>query len=192
MLEKDGQALAFTLVTNNGNPQRKAIMTIAQEAWQKLGIDIKVQAFEWTVFLEEFVETDNFDAVVLAWGGGGINPDLHTIWHSSQTHHYEQNHVGYQSAAADELIMKIRSTYDEAEQVRLGHQLHRLIAEDQPYTFLYEPLKPQVFDKRIAIVEHDANGNEKVQRIKTLAAGSVLQLLPKWRKFSDVPQYAAQ
>ena len=192
LLEKDGQVFAFTLVTNNGNPQRKAIMTIAQEAWQKLGIDIKVQAFEWTVFLEEFVETDNFDAVVLAWGGGGMNPDLHTIWHSSQTHHYEQNHVGYQSARADDLIMKIRATYDADEQIRLAHQLHRVIAEDQPYTFLYEPLKPQVFDKRIAILNRSADGRESIERIKTPPSGSVLQFFNKWRKFSDVPQPSAQ
>jgi len=192
LLEKDGQIFAFTLVTNNGNPQRKAIMTIAQEAWRKLGIDIKVQAFEWTVFLEEFVETDNFDAIVLAWGGGGMNPDLHTIWHSSQTHHYEQNHVGYQSSRADELIMKIRATYDADEQVRLAHQLHRIIAEDQPYTFLYEPLKPQVFDKRIAIVNRSPEGRETIEKIKTPPSGSVLQFFNKWRKFPDVPQYSAQ
>jgi ABC-type transport system substrate-binding protein len=188
LLEKDGQVFAFTLVTNNGNPQRKAIMTIAQEAWQKLGIDIKVQAFEWTVFLEEFVETDNFDAVVLAWGGGGLNPDLHTIWHSSQTHHYEQNHVGYQSARADELIMKLRATYDPDEQVRVAHELHRVIAEDQPYTFLYEPLQPQVFDKRIAILNRDPDGHESIERLKTPPSGNVLQFFKKWRKFADVPQ----
>jgi ABC-type transport system substrate-binding protein len=190
LLEKDGQVFAFTLVTNNGNPQRKAIMTIAQEAWQKLGVDIKVQAFEWTVFLEQFVETDNFDAVVLAWGGGGLNPDLHTIWHSTQTDHYEQNHVGYQSPRADELIMKLRATYDPEEQVRLAHQLHRVIAEDQPYTFLYEPLKPQVFDKRIAILNRDADGRESIERLKTPPSGNVLQFFNKWRKFADVPQAA--
>jgi ABC-type transport system substrate-binding protein len=167
-------------------------MTIAQEAWRKLGIDIKVQAFEWTVFLEEFVETDNFDAVVLGWGGGGMSPDLHTIWHSSQTHHYEQNHVGYQSPRADELIMKIRATYDPDEQVRLAHQLHRIIAEDQPYTFLYEPLKPMVFDKRIAILNRSADGHESIEKIKTPPSGAVLQFFNKWRKFADVPTPSAQ
>jgi len=192
LLEKDGRVFAFTLVTNNGNPQRKAIMTIAQEAWRKLGIDIKVQAFEWTVFLEQFVETDNFDAVVLAWGGGGMNPDLHTIWHSSQTHAYERNHVGYQSPRADALIVQLRATYDADEQVRIAHQLHRIIAEDQPYTFLYEPLKPQVFDKRIAIVNRAADGRESIEKIRTPPSGSVLQFFNKWRKFPSVPQYAAQ
>ena len=190
MLEKDGKLLAFTLVTNSGNIQRKAIMTIAQEAWRKLGIDAKVQAFEWTVFLEEFVEKDNFDAIVLAWSGGAINPDMHTIWHSSQTHHYEQNHAGYQSAAADELIMKIRSTYDEAELIRLTHELHRVIAEDHPYTFLYEVLKPYSFDKRIALVRRDDRGAEHPEPIPTPPSGDVLHSFREWRKFTHAPGYA--
>jgi ABC-type transport system substrate-binding protein len=188
MLEKDGKVFAFTLVTNAGNLQRKAIMTIAQEAWRKLGIDIKVQEFEWTVFLEEFVEQNNFDAIVLAWGGGAINPDHHTLWHSSQTHPYQQNHAGYESAEADELIMKIRATYDFDEQVRLTRRLHRVVAEDQPYTFLYERLTPYVFDKRIAIARHDLHGAEHAEKLTTPPSGEVFHFFKDWRKFSQVPE----
>jgi ABC-type transport system substrate-binding protein len=188
MLEKDGKVFAFTLVTNAGNLQRKAIMTIAQEAWRKLGIDIKVQAFEWTVFLEEFVDQNNFDAIVLAWGGGAINPDHFTTWHSSQTHPYQANHGGYESAEADELIMKIRTTYDPEEQVRLTRRLHRLVARDQPYTFLYERLTPYVLDKRIALVRHDATGAERVEKLTTPPSGEVFHSFRNWRKFSHVPE----
>lgn len=188
MLEKDGKVFAFTLVTNNGNPQRKAIMTIAQEAWRKLGIDIKVQAFEWTVFLEEFVEVNNFDAIVLGWAGGAINPDKYIIWHSSQSHPHESNHVSYESARADELIMKIRTTYDEAETVRLTRELHRVIAEDQPCTFLYEPLRPLVFDKRIARVRRDPGGGERVEKLVTPPSGEVLHFFREWRKLPSVPE----
>jgi ABC-type transport system substrate-binding protein len=189
MLEKDGQVMAFTLVTNAGNLQRKAIMTIAQDAWRKLGVDIKVQAFEWTVFLEEFAEVSNFDAIVLAWGGGAINPDQHTIWHSSQTHPHEQNHVGYESARADELIMKIRTSYDQDETVRLAHQLHRVIAEDQPYTFLYERLLPYVFDKRIVSAQREPGGAEHFEKLATPPSGEVFHFFRDWRKLPSVPEH---
>jgi ABC-type transport system substrate-binding protein len=188
MLEKDGKPLAFTLVTNAGNLQRKAIMTIAQEAWRKLGIDAKVQAFEWTVFLEEFVDHNNFDAVVLAWGGGAISPDRHSIWHSSQTNHYQQNHAGYESAEADELIMKIRATYDFDEQVRLTRRLHRVIAEDQPYAFLYERLVPYVFDKRIMVAKQQPDGGEQLEALSTPPSGEVFHSFREWRKISALPE----
>lgn len=192
MLEKDGKSLEFTLVTNNGNPQRKAIMTIAQEAWRNLGIDCKIQAFEWTVFLEDFVEHNKFDAIVLAWGGGDINPDKYSIWHSSQTHDYELNHAGYQNAKADALIERIRIEYDPERQIKLTQELDRMIAADQPYTFLYEPLRPIVLDKRIVRVLRGPDGKEQYKKIETPLSGSVEQFFSQWRKLRTTPEYAAQ
>jgi ABC-type transport system substrate-binding protein len=192
LLEKDGKLLEFTLVTNNGNPQRKATMTIAQQAWRKLGIDCKIQAFEWTVFIEDVSHKHNFDAVVLAWNGGDINPDLYSIWHSSQTGPYKLNFCGYQSPRADDLISRIRVEYDSEKQVQLTHQLHRVIAEDQPYTFLYEPLKPVVLDKRIVRVLRMPDGREQIKKIETTRSGAIDEFFPQWRKLSAVPEYSAQ
>ena len=184
MLEKDGKVFEFTLVTNAGNLQRKAIMTIAQDSWRKLGVDIKIQDFEWTVFLEDFVDQLNFDAIVMAWGGGAINPDQYVNWHSSQTHKYEHNFTGYESAEADALIMKIRTTYDADEQIKLTRQLHRLIARDQPYTFVFERLTPYVFDKRLAVVRHDPDGTEHVDKLATPPSGDTFHSFRSWRKFT--------
>jgi len=190
ILEKDGKPLAFTLVTNAGNVQRKATMTIAQEAWRKIGVDCKVQAFEWTVFLEEFANKDNFDALVFGWVGADTTPDRYQIWHSSQADPYELNFVGYKSDEADDLIIKIREAYDVDEQISLAHRLHRVIAADQPYTFLYEPLQPKVFDKRIAIVDKQPDGREHIEQITTPPSGDVLHFFNKWRKLSSVPEFA--
>jgi ABC-type transport system substrate-binding protein len=192
LLEKDGKVLQFTLVTNNANPQRKAIMTVAQEAWRKLGIDCKTQAFEWTVFIDDFVDHGNFDAFVLGWTGGDVNPDLYQVWHSSQTHPYELNYTGYQSARADDLISRIRTEYDPDEQVRLTHALHHVIAEDQPYTFLYEPLKPIVLDKRIVRVRRTQGGEEKLEKIQTPLSGNVDQSLAEWRKLRTARELSPQ
>ena len=191
-LEKDGKPFQFTLVTNNANPQRKAIMTVAQEAWRKLGIDCKIQAFEWTVFIGDFVEQDNFDAIVLAWGGGDTNPDKYELWHSSQTHPFERNYAGYQSPEADDLITRIRLEYDPAAQIELAHELHRVIAEDQPYTFLYEPLQPIVYDKRIVRVRKAPDGTETFEKLRAPRVGTADQAMSEWRKLSPVPELAAQ
>ncbi|MEO6603905.1 MAG: ABC transporter substrate-binding protein [Polyangiaceae bacterium] len=192
MLEKGGKPLRFTLVTNNGNPQRKAIMTVAQEAWRKIGVECKIQAFEWSVFIEDFVNKDNFDAMVLGWIGADIDPNKYQIWHSSQTGPYQLNHVGYQSAEADALMERIRIEYDQDEQIRLTRQLHRRIAEDQPCTFLYEPFKPVVLDKRIARVLQTPDGQERAEKIVTSPSGSMDQFFPQWRKLSTVPEYSAE
>ena len=74
LLEKDGNVFQFTLVTNNANQQRKAVMTIAQEAWRKLGIDCKIQVFEWTVFIAEFIDVWQFRRLRIGLDGGRFEP----------------------------------------------------------------------------------------------------------------------
>lgn len=192
MLEKAGKPLQFTLVTNNGNLKRKAVMIVAQEAWRNIGIDCKIQAFEWSVFIEDFASKHNFDAMVLGWIGADLNPDKFQLWHSSQTHPFELNYSGYQNKEADSLIERIRVEYDPDEQIRLAHQLHRRIAEDQPYTFLFEEFRPVVLDKRIARVLPGPGGGERIEKIEPIPSSSIDQLITQWRKLSTVPEFSAE
>jgi ABC-type transport system substrate-binding protein len=190
ILQKDGKPLAFTLVTNVGNPSRKAVMIIAQEAWKKLGVDCKINVIEWTVFLEDFALKHNFDALVFGWVGGDASPDRYQIWHSSQSAPYKLNMVNYSSREADALIETIQRTYDTDEQVRLARKLHRVIADDQPYTFLYEPHQPRVIDRRIMRVGVDAQGQEHYTRIDTPPSGDTMYYFNQWRKLSHAPEAA--
>lgn len=189
-LEKDGKVLEFTLITNAANPQRKAILSIAQEAWRKIGVRCTTQVFEWTVFLEQFVHPRNFDAVVLGWVGGDINPDKYQVWHSSQGDKYELNHAGYASPEADRLMEEIRQEYDAERQIALARKLHRRIAEDQPYTFLYEPLRPYVLDRRIVVVNRKPDGSEGYEPIRPTPSGQIDYYFERWRKLPSVPEFA--
>lgn len=190
LLEKDGKVFEFALITNNANQQRKSVMTVAQEAWRKLGIRVTTQAFEWTVFLEDFIEPNKFDAYVLGWVGGDINPDKYQIWHSSQTDAYELNHIGFKSPEADRLLERIRQEYDRDRQIELARELHRLIASLNPCTFLYEPTRPYVLDARIATVNRDAEGRETYSKLTPSPGGEAFYYFDRWRKLRTWPQLA--
>ena len=117
-LEKDGRQFQFTLITNSGNDIRKAILAIAQDAWKQIGIDVRTDLLEWSVFIQERVNKLDFDALVLGWSMG-IDPDLYQIWHSSQTGPHQLNFVGLKIQQADELIVKIRQEYDYPDPGRI-------------------------------------------------------------------------
>ena len=187
-LEKDGKIFEFNLITNNGNPIRKNLLTIAQNAWKKIGVKVNTQVFEWAVFLGDFVNTGDFDAVVLGWSMG-IDPDLYQIWHSSQAGPQQLNFVGYKSQRADELIVRIRQEYNRDRQRQLTHELHRLIHEDQPYTFLYAPLSTRVLDKKIVLVQKGDDGKEEYQKIYPIKSGDITFHFHKWRKLEFTPDF---
>lgn len=183
-LEKNGKLLELNLITNHGNPIRKAIMTIAQNSWRRIGIKCNTQIFEWAVFLEDFVDPRKFDAVVLGWSMG-IDPDLYQIWHSSQSGPKQLNFVGYNNPEADRLILRVRQEYDVGKQRMLTHALHRVIAEDQPYTFLFATHGTTVLDKKIVVMNKDGS----YAPITPTRSGSIFFNFNRWQKLEFTPNF---
>jgi len=183
-LEKDGRRLAFTLITNSGNDLRKAMLTVAQDAWKQLGIDVRTDILEWSIFIQERVNKLDFDALILGWSMG-IEPDLYQIWHSSQTNPYQLNFVGFQNEAADELIVKIRQEYDHEKQVEYCHRLHELIAKEQPYTFLYVGKWTAVLDRRIVIRRQSPAGEFVFEPIRPTKTGNYTYDFNRWIKLPE-------
>ncbi len=190
-LEKNGKRFQFTLITNNGNDLRKAILTVAQDEWRKIGIDVRTDLLEWAVFIQERVDKADFDALVLGWSMG-IEPDLFQIWHSSQTHPFQLNFVGFKNDEADDLIVKIRQEYDHERQVAYCHQLHEIIAREQPYTFLYVTKWTAVLDKRIVLQETNSEGKVVYKKITPTKTGNYMFYFNKWIKLPQVPTFAAE
>ena len=189
ILEKDGKRFEFNLITNAGNPIRKSILSIVQNNWRKIGIQCNTQVFEWAVFLKDFVNSLKFDALVLGWSMG-TDPDLYQLWHSSQAGPKQLNFVGYENSEADRLIVSIRQEYDKVKQIQMTRQLHRLIARDQPYTFLYVRKATRLLDKKIVIVERRPDGSEKYVKIYPVKGGEIRYYFNKWRKLNFAPQFS--
>jgi ABC-type transport system substrate-binding protein len=188
-LVKDGQRLQFTLITNTGNDIRKAILAIVQDAWRHLGIDVRTDTLEWSVFIQERINRLDFDAVVLGWVMG-LEPDLFQIWHSSQTDPFELNFVGFKNDEADHLICGIRREYDHARQVKYCHRLHEIIAREQPYTFLFVRRWTAVLDRRIVIKEVDDDGDVVYKKIRPTKTGDYTFYFNKWIKLPQSHQFA--
>jgi ABC-type transport system substrate-binding protein len=190
-LEKDGKRFQFTLITNSGNDIRKSVMAIVQDAWRQIGIDVRTDLLEWSVFIQERVNKLDFDALILGWQMG-IEPDLYQIWHSSQTNPYQLNFVAFKNTVADDLIVKIRQEYDYDRQVLLCHQLHEIIAREQPYTFLYVSKWTAILDKRIVIKEVDSQGKVTYRKITPTKTGNYTFYFNRWIKLPEVPTFGAE
>ena len=187
-LKKDGKRFQFTLITNQGNNIRKAILSIAQDSWRKIGIDVRTDVLEWAVFIQERVDKHDFDAVVLGWTTP-IEPDLYQVWHSSQTGPNQLNFVAFKNEDADDLIVKIRQEYYRDRKVAYCHRLHEIIAHEQPYTFLYAGKWTAILDKRIVIKEVDPGGTVRYSRIKPTKTGDPTFYFNKWIKLHQAPRF---
>lgn len=137
-LKKGQEIFEFTIITNQGNDERIKTAQIIQSRLKDVGIKVKIKVVEWSVFLSEFIEKRNFDAILLGWSLGR-DPDCFDIWHSSKTKQGEFNFIGYNNAEVDKLLWDARRTFDQEKRKEYYNKIHEIIYAEQPYMFLYAP-----------------------------------------------------
>jgi peptide/nickel transport system substrate-binding protein len=152
MLVKDGRPFQFTVLTNQGNEQRLKTAQIIQQRLKRIGIDVKIRVLEWSSFITHFIDKRNFEAVILAWSITQ-DPDIYDVWHSSKTGPKELNFNGFKNAEVDRLLEEGRRTFDLGKRRACYYRIQEILAEEQPYTFLYVPDALPVVNARFRGIE---------------------------------------
>lgn len=152
ILVKNGKPFEFTVLVNQGNDIRIRTAELIQKRLRDVGISVKIRTIEWATFVNEFIDKRNFEAVILGWSFGP-EPDLFDIWHSSKQGPKEFNFISFENKEVDELIIKARHTTDQEERKKYYFRIQEILADEQPYTFLFIPYSLVVVHKRIKGIE---------------------------------------
>lgn len=110
-------------------------LTVFKEDAKKVGVEITLKNIEWNTF-SKLLREGKFDAVAMAWGGGGIEWDPKQIWHST-SQGGGSNYIGYSNPEVDKLIDEARTTWDRKKRAAKLKKVNDLIAADVPYIFLF-------------------------------------------------------
>lgn len=138
VLVKNGKPFQFTILTNQGNDLRIKTAQIIQQRLRAVGIPVKIRVIEFASLISNFIDKRDFDAIIMGWTISQ-DPDLFDVWHSSKTGPKELNFIGYSNPEVDRLIEEGRRTFDQEKRRRCYWRIQEILAEDQPYTFLYVP-----------------------------------------------------
>lgn len=157
ILEKGGKKLRFQLITNQGNGPRSQIAEILQRSWKRIGVQVDIRILEWATFLNEYINKGNFDAIVMGWNIIQ-DPDIYDVWSSNKCGGNGLNFICYQNEEVDKLLAEGQKSYDPAVRKKSYDKLQEIIAEDQPYTFLYVPYANTALSKRFKNVKPELAG----------------------------------
>ena len=132
--------LEFTVLVNQGNKEREKAAIILKQQFKKIGVKMNIRVLEWSALLKIINKPSapkDFDAVIIGWSLG-LDPDAYSIWHSSQ---YPKgfNFIKYNNPEADKLLESGRTTIDRDARKKIYAKLWNIIADDQPYVFLWYP-----------------------------------------------------
>lgn len=151
-LEKDGKPFEFEIITNQGNEIRAKCAEIIQRRLAEIGIRVKIRVIEWAAFVNDFINKRKFDATILGWTIP-MEPDLYDVWHSSKTGPQELNFVSFRNDEVDALIVRARETFDQPLRKQCYYRIQEILAEEQPYMFLYVPDALPILHARFRGVE---------------------------------------
>lgn len=135
--EINGQLVPFEFeyLIHSAKDYHQKVADIVKESVEQAGIRVNIRKLDWTVYAEQ-VRGKNFDAVRYAWGAA-IDPDPYPIFHSSQSREDGGNFLSYSNPRVDEICEQMREEFDPLKRWAMARELHRLIAEDSPMTFMF-------------------------------------------------------
>jgi peptide/nickel transport system substrate-binding protein len=135
LIGPDGQPFRFKLTYNSNNPVRTQIASFAKDAFAKAGIITDLDPSEWSVMLQRNKD-HKLDAMIIGWTGG-IEDDPYQIFSTSAISKVGSNTISYSDPELDKAMEAARAVSDVNKRMQLWHAVHRIIHEDQPYTFLF-------------------------------------------------------
>lgn len=147
LLDEAGvKKLKLTFLLTAGSRTVEQLATLMKEDFAKAGVTLELATVDFAVQLER-LRQHAFDVSSLQWTMS-LEQDNYNMFHGSQAKG-GQNYGAYQSAAADALLEKIRATDDAGARHALERELHRLVHDEQPYTFLSSPEVQTVIAPRV-------------------------------------------
>lgn len=151
ILEKDGKPFAFEILTNQ-NKQREMTAVLIQRRLKDVGIDVKIRVIEWASFVNQFIKTGDFDAVILGWSLS-LDPDQYNIWHSSQQKPGQFNFIGYSNKEVDQLLEEGRTELNPDKREKIYHAFSKILLRESPIVYLYAGYGLTAVSKRIKGIE---------------------------------------
>lgn len=149
--DKDGSELRFRFMYASESALYKRLAKLLKDEAAKVGVEVILEPYEWSVLMPRLSDRE-FESVVMGWGGDVLE-DFYQIFHSSQIGNRGSNYVGFKNAEADAIMEEVRRTFDEDKRNKLSHRLHRILHEEQPYTFLFTRPTFRLVDKRFKNVK---------------------------------------
>ncbi|KKR02490.1 MAG: Extracellular solute-binding protein family 5 [Candidatus Yanofskybacteria bacterium GW2011_GWA1_39_13] len=115
-----------------------SVANLLKEQWAKIGVELVIEVLP-SQDLQQVIKERGYQ--MLLFGEIlNIDPDPFSLWHSSQKRDPGLNLSLYDNKTADGLLEKARQTLNPLERIKQYQDFQKLVVEDVPAVFLYNPL----------------------------------------------------
>lgn len=153
---KDGVTFAFELLCPQESSTGRQTLTYYQQSLRSIGVDMKLRLVEYATS-RDLRRRREFHACYGAWTHSDDPDQDRGMWHSSAIDG-GANLVSYRNPRVDVLFDQAARTFDAAERQRCYREIHKLIYDDQPFTFVSVSPSLWALNKNLRGVEFGPRG----------------------------------
>lgn len=144
LLDREGKAVEFTIITSSSNAQRVKMATIIADDLGQLGMNVHPIPLEFRAVVDRVFQSNNYEACILGLGGGDADPNVAmNVWLSNGPTHVWNLHETHPATAwqaeIDRLMNEQMITVDYRRRKQLYDRVQQLIADNLPLIFLATP-----------------------------------------------------
>jgi len=141
LLDRAGNAVEFSIVTNASSKARERMAVMVQEDLGKLGIKVNVVTLDFPSLIERISQKFNYEAAMLGFRNVDLDPNGQmNIWLSSAEQHawnpQQKSPETAWEAEIDQLMRAQASTADPKKRKESFDRLQEIVAERTPFIYL--------------------------------------------------------
>lgn len=141
--------LSMTIkLTTVNQPENIKTAQIIKQLWEQLGISTELEIIDKSKIISEIINPRNYEALLFS-ENLGADPDPFPFWHSSQNEAPGLNLAIFSNKKVDTLLEDARKTTDWQIRQEKYHEFQKIIAEELPAIFLYNPTYTYPQDKDV-------------------------------------------
>jgi peptide/nickel transport system substrate-binding protein len=150
VMEKDGMPLVLSLKVPiaKENEAVKRIVLAFKNYLEDVGARINIQFLEWNAWKQAVFKDHDFDIMFASWVFDDSS-DISSLFHSSEIGEWKNNFGGYKNGDVDSLITESKLTLDPVKRRTMYNRLHRVLAAEAPYTYLWTLTNYAAYHKKI-------------------------------------------
>lgn len=144
----DGKKVPFSFsLSYMISPVTKEIAQIIRNNMYKAGIEVKADPMDFVVFYKQ-AAAHAFDAMLGSWSSSAGAEDPRQLWHTESWANNGSNFTGFGNAYTDSLIQVMNQEMNPGKRSRMMKQFQAIVAEEQPYVFMYNATRKIAIHKR--------------------------------------------
>jgi peptide/nickel transport system substrate-binding protein len=144
LLDRAGNAVKFSLLTNAGNRSREKMAALIQQDLLALGMKVNIVTLDFPALIERLMHTRNYEAALL--GLSNVEPDpssMMNVWLSSSPNHQwnpaEKKPATSWEAEIDQQMQAQAAAATQKDRKRAVDRVQQIVYEQQPFIYLVYP-----------------------------------------------------